>query len=180
MTRERIFGSDVPFMAWIRAQKDLPSFSATIGFVATDVDLFCHRYLTVVDKIGTREVQCLMLVEVKTRGGKPSVSQLDTLQKIDAFRGAKRLGGQAVRNFGVFILSLDGTEPADFEMRWSRVGGVQRSIDVRTLIRLLRFEVDPRTLRKLEFRRHHRTRVIERVTMTELGFQTAERRTRRS
>ncbi len=56
MTRSRMFGSDVPFCDWMRSNPELPSYSAShaIGFVATDVDVLVHRYLTKVDSIGTR------------------------------------------------------------------------------------------------------------------------------
>src|SRR5262245_34604620 len=103
MIRQRMFGSDVPFMAWLRRQqKELPSYSANVGFVATDIDLFIHRYLTEIDSRGTREIQALMLIEVKTHSGLPSDSQRDTLAKVHAccpFR-AVDYGGQTIRHFG--------------------------------------------------------------------------------
>ncbi len=68
MTRMRSYGQDLPFCDWLRHHEGLPAVSADCGFVATDVDLAIHRYLTEVSGSGTREVQNLMQLEVKTRG----------------------------------------------------------------------------------------------------------------
>ncbi len=61
MTRDRMFGSDTDFCAWMRACKELPSSSDDFGFSASDNDVTVHRYKTVVDAKGTRDIQGLML-----------------------------------------------------------------------------------------------------------------------
>ena len=47
MTRARIYGSDVDFCRWLRDCKSLPSHDADagVGVVASDVDVFLHRYM---------------------------------------------------------------------------------------------------------------------------------------
>ena len=44
MVRERMYGSDTEFCAWMRSCKDLPSYGDTFGFVASDNDVTVHRY----------------------------------------------------------------------------------------------------------------------------------------
>ena len=176
MIRSRTFGSDVPYMAWMRSrEKELPSYSSSIGFVATDVDVFVHRYLTVPsDGIGTREVQNMMLIEVKSRSGNPSSSQLDTLSKINLFNGIRRVAGRRVEFFGVFFLKLSGTSPDDSDQMWwgSILSGVVQwqKIDTTTLIALLRFDIHPVTLGLIEYRRHHKTTEIKKLITPQIAL----------
>lgn len=179
MARDRMFGSDVPFCDWMRRNKDLPAFSNTCGFVATDVDLFIHRYLSAVDGKGTREIQAMMHLEVKTRGGVPSQSQLDTLYKIDACRRDASVDGQTIRHFGVSIVLLSGLTPDDSQIRWGRFVTVRRvpvyrPITPRQLIQLMRFDIHPDNFDSRPFRRHHCTRTIMQVVRTPLGFECDE------
>lgn len=182
MVRQRFHGSDVDFCAWLRAQKDeLPSFSSYCGFVASDVDVFVHRYLTEVDGKGaTREIQGLMLLEVKTRGGDLSASQRDTLAKHNAFHDnrksfAKWLKCQMVRHFGVSLLFLSGTDPDNSSwMQWGRFREdkvVRKNINRDQLFRLLRFELHPDNLQPRPFRFHHKTQEIVCVGKAPLGFE---------
>lgn len=179
MTRDRLFGSDVPFMKWCRANKLLPSFSEECGWVQTDVDTFVHRYLVCVDRIGTREVQPMMEVEVKTRGGSLTDSQLDTYRKKHAtIIPSLKWHGQTIRNHGVTILRLSGTSPEDSEsIKWCRFDRNHRSkliesdITLEQLISLLRFDLHPDSLEPSPYRRRHKTSEIVEVVTTPLKFE---------
>lgn len=182
MVRERMFGSDNEFCAWMRACKELPSIAPDFGFVATDCDVIVHRYKTVSDSVGTREVQGIMQIEVKTRGGTPTASQIDTVSKINMFSGDKQSNGVCVRNFGVFFLALSGTTPDDSEwMLWAKFRDKKPGnnlnhlesnyITRQELIDILRFERHPRNLKDTKpFRRHHLTREFIEKVETPLGF----------
>lgn len=50
-----------------------------------------HRYLSEVDGAGTRDVQAIMQIEVKTSMSTPTPSQLDTLMKLNMFRGEPKI-----------------------------------------------------------------------------------------
>lgn len=182
MTRERMYGSDTEFCAWMRACSDLPSYSKDFGFVASDNDVTVHRYLTSVDGVGTREVQGIMQIEVKTRQGKPSESQMDTLSKLNLFKSEKKVRGVYVRFFGVFVLVLSGTTPDDSDHMWwcsipsddfiSKAELMHiNNISKPQLIDLLRFEIHPVNLQKQPFRRHHKTSEILITETTPLGFE---------
>jgi hypothetical protein len=172
----------------MRNDEGLPAFSPTCGFVATDVDLFIHRYLTEVDSVGTREIQGLMHIEVKTRSGDPGKSQLDTLYKINACRTqrAMPIGREVVRHFGVSIVKLSGLTPDDSAaIYWGRfVDGERRLayrlIDLAMLRQLMRFEIHPDNFDVRPFRRHHCTRTVVQIVTTELGFECDELLTKSS
>lgn len=203
MTRQRMFGSDVPFCDWLRRQASLPSYSSEIGFVATDVDLCIHRYIETVDSMGTREIQSLMHVETKTRGGFPPDSQLDTLYKLDKIYRKKpskdeRTWPFTLRHLGVSILIMSGVDPDSSDwMQWVRfkktksgisratIGAMEylgtcRYISKDELLSLLRFDIDPDTFSEKLFRRHHKTRTITETILTPLGFSEEKRITMRS
>ena len=182
MTRERMFGSDTEFCAWMRACKELPAYSQDFGFVAADNDITVHRYMTSVDNLGTREVQGLMQIEVKTRKGKPSSSQIDTLSKLNLFSGSKNINGCQVTFFGVFVLVLSGVCPDTSQsMWWGKIPRTKvitdatkltwKSIDRNKLIKLLRFELHPVSLTSRTFRRHHKTTEIVVTEVSPLGFE---------
>lgn len=202
MTRSRIYGSDTPFCAWMRSRTDLPSYGdPNFGFVASDNDVTIHRYLSEVDGIGTREVQGLMQIEVKTRrshgdDGGPATnglrsSQIDTLSKLNLFCGDKRVHGQWIRFFGVFLIVMDGTTPANSSTMWWGVlpkntvlgdwhDAKWRRISMGTLISLLRFDRHPRTLQTHPLRRHHKTSSIMVTERAPLGFPVERRLVMRS
>lgn len=186
MTRERIYGSDTEFCAWMRSCAELPSYSKDFGFVASDNDITVHRYLTSVDAVGTREVQGIMQIEVKTRTGKPSTSQMDTISKLNLFSGKKKSRGVEVTFFGVFLLVMEGTNPDDSKNMWW--GVIPRNqiftdanllkwkpINRATLIRLLRFDLHPVSLTTKTFRRHHKTTEIIEMEISPLGFEFEKR-----
>lgn len=180
MTRYRVHGTDVPFCAWMRSRNELPSFSGTCGFVASDSDLYIHRYLTAIDGKGKREVQGLLFLELKTRGGEPHASQLDTLWKFHATmmtgRNVRIINDEILQNFGVAFLSLSDTTPDNSEsMRWGRFKGKfcairWTTIDVAQLLKLLRFEIHPDNLKERPFRRHHKDWKTMETVPTPLGF----------
>jgi len=182
MTRERLYGSDTPFCAWMRSHPELPSYSQTCGFVATDNDVTIHRYLTgLVDACGTRDIQSLMHLEVKTRGGLPTASQRDTLRKKHLFRGTKEYNGQVVRFWGCYVLSMSGLTPDDSQwLGWGRFSSehtdqlTYTEIDRQALVELLKFERHPDNLDRQPFRRRHKTRFIDVTEEVPLGF-TVER-----
>lgn len=190
--RQRMFGSDTPFCAWLRRQqKELPSYSETCGFVASDNDVHIHRYMTEVDGRGTREIQALMFLEIKTRGGKVHDSQRDTLVKLHACLGKCKIefDGQAIRHFGVSFIFLSGTDPDDSEtIHWGRFDPRDESsrvirgkkITKEKLLKLLRFELHPDNLEPRPFRRHHKTTQIVELVKTPLGFVCEEIVTKRS
>jgi hypothetical protein len=182
MTRERIFGSDTEFCSWMRECKQLPAYSNDFGFVASDNDVTVHRYMTCVDGVGTREVQALMQIEVKTRKGKPSQSQIDTLSKLNLFSNQKTIDGVVIRYFGVFVLVMSGTTPEDSKELWwgvipkgktlDNASDLQfKKINKQTLISLLRFDLHPVNMSLEPFRRHHLTKEVVLIETTPLGFE---------
>lgn len=180
MTRERLFGSDTPFCDWMRKCRELPSWSTDCGFVASDGDATIHRYLTSVDGKGTRDVQGMMDLEVKTRGGSVPQSQKDTLfkkHKVSTYkRGVRWIKGQYIRHFGVSFVLLSHLTPDDSKViLWGRFNDdgeiTTQQIFRDTLIRLMRFEIHPDNLKDCPFRRHHKTREIVVTETAPLGFQ---------
>lgn len=175
MTRDRVYGEDTEFSRWMRSNKNLPSYSSDCGFVATDSDFLIHRYMTVVDGKGTREVQGIMHLEAKTRGATPTKSQADTLFKLNAFRGDKRIGNK-VRYFGVSIVSFSGTSPIDSHtIHWGRFRKNTSSIKytevtVEQLESLLLFERCPDSLQRNPYRRHHKSHELIVEEHLPLGF----------
>ena len=181
MTKKRFFGEDSPFTKWVREHEKLDSDD---GFVVTDCDLLIHRYMTVCDKvngrgtISTREIQALMLLEVKSRGGMPSESQIDTFSKFNLFANHKKTDSFYIRNLGVSFLSLSGTWPGDSEkMLWGRFSKtnpceiVWKRIATEILVELLEFKIHPDSFCKNPFRRHHCKKEVYAIEQTDLGFE---------
>ena len=191
MTRDRLFGSDIPLMAWCREKGktgDLPACSQECGWVQTDVDAFLHRYKTCIDSLGTRELQVLMEIEWKTRGGNLTDSQLDTYRKKHAtILPSLKWHGQELRNYGVTVVRLSGSTPEDSEwIKWGRfVRGNARdmkwtAVSVEQLLKLMRFELHPDTMNTNPLRRHHKTRMFQEVEKAPLGFEVARDLVQRS
>lgn len=186
MTRQRVYGSDTEFCAWIRNCEKLPSISKEFGMSVSDNDITLHRYLTEVDSVGTREIQALMQLEIKTRRGKPAFSQMDTLSKLNMFAGQKQTDSGLVRFFGVFLLVMSGTHPDNSERMWwgsipqGLVTGdatklVWTRIGVDELIEILRFDKHPTSLTRRPFRRHHLTKEVVEVVKMPLGFEVEQK-----
>lgn len=180
MARDRVYGSDTDFMAWMRAHHLLPANSADCGFVATDNDIVVHRYKTAVDGLGTREIQSIMDIETKTRNGMPTPSQLDTLYKRDMFRGTKETPqGELVRYYGTYVLRMSGTTPENSDQLWwchfSRRESnrllIRVPISKKVLIDLLRFDRHPDNLSTKPLRRHHKTTTVVERQVADLGFE---------
>lgn len=183
MIRQRIFGSDADFMDWLRCQeKELPSSSVEFGFVATDSDAHIHVYKTEIDSMGTRDIQALMFLEAKTRGGNVTVSQQDTLAKVHAccWRREVDFHGKIIRHLGVSFIFLSGRNPDDSErIEWGRFDKskqniVRRPITKQQLFKLLRCELHPDNLRPRIFRRHHKESKVALIVQAPLGFEYEE------
>lgn len=138
-----------------------------------------HRFFTHVDGKGTRDVQCQMFVETKSNGAELGDEQRDVLhmvnqcvrttpwlkQKTNVGRFAKGHGqnvrrvfsvknGRTIelRHYGVHLLRMSGSNPDNSEwLIWD-----DETVDVQTLIKLLRFDLDPDTLKPMDLRRHKR------------------------
>jgi hypothetical protein len=185
MTIHRRDGNDSPFGAWLRRQPELSSQH----FVASDIDWVIHRYKPEIDSVGSREVNYMMFVEVKTFSANLTPSQHESLwfqhQFFQAKQGKKLLmlvGGKsrrAVWHFGVSVLVFTGHSPEDSQIKWGRFisdGSLTfRDITKHELVRLLRFDLHPDILNPMSARRHHKTRRIEHIERTELGFETPRR-----
>lgn len=187
MTRDRVWGEDTPFGAWMRKQPQMPSSA----FVSSDCDWIIHRYKTVIDSCGSREIQAQMILEVKTNGAKPRFAQVDSMwlthlcantsnprRKVDH-------GGKVVFHHGVSFLSMSGTTPDNSDrMEWGRFGRSAeikwRKITVENLIDLMMFDIHPDSLTRNPYRRHHKVQSIEKMVMQPLNFPLWEVVTKRS
>lgn len=160
-TQESSFGR------WLRNNKAL---DASDGHCFVDQDYIVHKFKT----HGGRDFQLLMALEIKTMGAEPTAAQRDTLHLFNqVMRNRKQtptkdmrfqagtaplrvfstLAGRDVqlRIFGVHVLRFSGMGPDDSEtIHWDRT-----PIDVATLTALLRFDLDPDTLKPLDLRIHH-------------------------
>ena len=161
MTHETSFGR------WIRENKDLDS---SIGYCVSDQDYWVHKFKT----FGNREFQCLMLVEIKTMGANLSLAQKDTLHTVNQVMRnrkqtpTKELKFQAgcgplktyslvakreitLRCYGMHVLTFSGLGPTDSDyIKWD-----SRNVQIDTLTKLLRFDLDPDSLNPIDLRNHH-------------------------
>jgi hypothetical protein len=185
MTRDRIYGEDTEFSGWLRKQQRIPSSIV----VASDCDFVIHRYKKPVDGIGTREIQALMILEVKTRNGEPRFAQLDTMwlqhKCSQASNRRIREGNTTVTHHGVSFLSLSGTTPENSDlMRWGRFGKAAainwKAVDEPTLESLLLFNLHPDNFSSNPYRRHHKTTTFEQIVTFPLGFDSPVTLTTRS
>jgi hypothetical protein len=147
------------------------------GIARFDIDVLLHRYLTLRDKRGQREVQAIMFVEIKTRDADMTLAQRDTLGMLNqVLRNRKRnmhcerrgrhlsdhtplasayshvrQGRVRLRMFGGHVLRFSGTCPSDSRsMTWDG-----KQINVHQLIALLRFDLDPDTIEPIDWRRRY-------------------------
>lgn len=160
--------SETLFGRWIRNNSDLES---QYGYCVTDQDYWIHRFKT----YGNRAFQLLMLVEVKTNGASLTPAQTDTLHIINQFLRNRRStptkesgwqpgnvlnaystmnGAQvSVRAYGMHVLKFSGLGPDDSaEIWWD-----DNLICPEKLTQILRFDLDPDSLRPIDLRNHHRT-----------------------
>lgn len=140
------------------------------GIVRTDCDHIIHRY-----KFETRDVQAIMVLEVKTYDKELPETQRDTLhianqlmrnRRSNMYKDVKWQAGDAplkvksamtgrdvmVRCFGVQTLRLSHSSPIDSVRMWWN----KRLINVAQLIKLLRFDLDPDKIEPMDLRIHQR------------------------
>lgn len=169
--------TEAPIKAWIRSNEHLDSRRACLCI--GDSDLWVQRYGTRLTPKGVdRAVQYLMLVEIKTHGGRLNPAQRDLLLIVNdllrtkAWKDQREAGAfvtghqQNVRVvhsrinqrwvmihcYGVHLLQLSGSTPEDSEtIRWDR-----KQITRQQLTELIRFDLSPDTLRRMEHRSHKR------------------------
>lgn len=168
------------FERWMRENELLDS--REFGIARFDLDVLIHRYkFDCDDAYGSRDIQALMFIEVKTHAAKASDAQLDTLSAMSQLlRNRKqnmyqdKLGRHAkhhepltetyshilkkyvsMKAFGGHLLTLQKQSPDDSE--WMTWDGKEITPD--QLMQLLRFEIDPDTLSSADWRR--RSKKIE-------------------
>lgn len=169
------------FARWVNENPNLDSIRK--GLFVMDADWWFHRYKT---ELG-REFQCLMMVEIKTNGAEPDKYQRDTLWAIDqllrnrrqtptnkvrlqAGRGlVKTFSGViqkpvTMKAFGVHLLRFDGKGP----MSSQRITWDNKEIMLEQLEKLLVFDLDPDTLRPMDWRLHHPKRHPANLPMFDL------------
>lgn len=183
MTTERRDGQEpTPFHAWVRGHPDLDSIRQCLCI--GDSDLWVQRYGERNTRLGIkRDVQYLMLVEVKVHGRDMDAPQRDLLAIVnDLLRTnawkEQRANGQFISGhaqnartvysyiagkrvrvycYGVHKLRMSAATPELSEwMTWSGGGGIERYVTQDELLRLLRFETNPDSLRPMEHREHKR------------------------
>jgi len=151
--------SESAFQRWFRAQRELDSANGT---VVADFDFVIQRYST--PGFG-RSFQCVMFLEVKTNKAMIKSSQSKTLSLAKQLLRNQKAGGPRiewlqdgpkgswvrVKHFGGFLLRMSGTSPENSEwMEWNF-----KRINTDQLIRLLRFDTDPITLKAMDWRSNH-------------------------
>ena len=168
-TRETEFGR------WIRNNPELDSRKH--GMCVVDVDYVLHTEKKWIHKYRNNEsrcIQCIMYIEIKTRGADLTDSQRDTWFVINQFfrnrkqtptKDLKWQSGNgvlkvfssmqkkwiSVRTLGAHVLRFSGLGPDDSEwIVWDKI-----CITKNQLTGLLRFDLDPDTLCELDLRRHH-------------------------
>src|SRR5574343_241043 len=151
-----------PFSDWLRNNPRLDSRNYSLS--ATDCDMWVHKFKNIVDGRADRQLQCIMLVEVKTRLAAVEFAQRDTLGLVNALmrRGDRMVARNErgdrfrVRSFGVHFLQMSGACPTDSEaILWDG-----HAVSVQQLERILRFELHPTTLVPNPLRNHHRPQLV--------------------
>jgi hypothetical protein len=164
-TQETMFGR------WIRNNPELDSRA---GYCVSDQDYWIHRFKS----YQGRDFQLLMLVEIKTQGMAMTPAQKDTLHVVNQLMRNRRqtptkelvhqagssvvdvhstMAGKRVkvRAYGMHVLTFSGLGPDDSDwITWD----TRHTIDAGTLTAILRFDLDPDTLKPLDLRNHHRPR----------------------
>jgi len=115
--KRRIYGEGHPIMREIRNRESLRSTGSDFSFVCTDVDCLAHIYKSrVEDNIGTRRLQMMWQMEIKTHGARPSFSQQDTFWQHHRFcycPKGKDINNKRTYHYGVLFLSVNNTCIAD-------------------------------------------------------------------
>lgn len=162
-----------PFSQWIWEQRDNGLDSYVDRMSITDVDWIVHKYRDRTGRDNMGKVDLFMLLELKTKGREMPPAQQDTLRIVNAlFRHyAEKSNGtlnpfklevrdiflrdrvvehRYVKYFGAFLLELEGERPDEGKIKWHG-----RTIDEQTLVRVLAFDIDPRSLQPRDERDHH-------------------------
>jgi hypothetical protein len=168
MTTKRRDGKGEPFGDWIRSHPGLDSIRERLS--VTDSDYWIHQYRSHRDKVGSRAVDSIMLLEVKTFFKDVEFAQRDTLHIVhqllriasvgtDGKRRFVRVKGtraserRIARCFGVHVLRMTSDRPETSGlMYWDGM-----VVDEGMLVELLSFIRDPDHPRRFlsTARRHH-------------------------
>jgi hypothetical protein len=182
MTTARRDGGGSKLGRWYRENKNLDSKG--VGLSIIDIDFCIHRFMTPIDGIGTRALQCTFDMEVKTFGKEVPDYQRDTLwqrhqrqydkrEHVITIRGRK----VGVWDFGVAFLRFSGEDiPANGNMQWGVFDSAGRITwspldwikDLEEISCFLRDPQDPK--KRVSFRRHHKTRELVISELQPLGF----------
>lgn len=130
---------------WVRVQPELDSRIYKLDI--QNLDYIVHRY----QYAGYPNWRFVMLIEEKRFKSKPSFAQQDThniihqaLENSDRMTLSKTRGNPRLCYCGYHVLQFEKTSPVDGAMWWDG-----QLIDRDTLIKLLRFEVNPKNLMKV-------------------------------
>ena len=182
MTKTRVFGEDTPFGKWLRENPRLESIECSLS--VTDRDFLFQQYRISVDKVGTRKLNFMLNLEVKSSNGRPSFSQQETLyfnhqllsRKIRLVDLSKT--PRSVWHFGQYVLSMPGSSPDEFSwvtwLKFAKDGNlIPHKIDILTLESILKFDISPDFLLPIgNARRHHATKYLTIDEQMPLGFTT--------
>lgn len=171
------FTRETEFGRWIRNNRELDSAK---GYCVVDQDYWIHRFKS----YAGRNFQLIMLVEIKTFGIGLTEAQKDTLHCANQIMRNRRqtptkplqfqAGNSQVRQvrsvmakkeinlrvYGVHVLTFSSLGPEDSEwMTWDR-----KAITPAVLTSILRFDLDPDTLRELDLRNHHLPKVTKQLS----------------
>jgi hypothetical protein len=159
--------AETAFGRWIRNN---PLLESSEGFSVVDQDYWVHRFKV----YGKRSFQLIMGIEIKTRNSSMIEAARDTLHLVNQIMRNRRQtptkeikwqAGNApikavsiknrkkifIRIYGVHLLQFSGLGPEDSTtIRWDG-----KNINEETLTSLLRFDLDPDTLRPIDLRSHH-------------------------
>ena len=169
---------ETAFERWMRNCIELDSRDS--GIVRFDLDILLHKYLVKIDGKGSRELQAVMFIEVKTRWAECSNAQKDTLHLLNQLLNNRRpnlhsppkghlaqgisricqtrsiILGKMVNCWllGGHLLRMDGDAPdSSKKIEWDH-----RAISANQLISLLRFDLDPHNpSRRIDWRRRYRS-----------------------
>ena len=166
--------SETMFGRWIRNNAKLDSAR---GICVLDSDYWIHKFKTYdpINGRSSREIQCIMLVEIKTNGCSLTDAQRDTLHIVNQIMRnrsetpTKKMIHQAgvsvvkVRSlmrdapvtawcYGAHLLRFSGLGPDDSEeITWDN----KYRITIDQLTDLLNFDLHPDTMMPMDFRIHH-------------------------
>uniref|UniRef100_A0A6M3LKQ2 Uncharacterized protein n=1 Tax=viral metagenome TaxID=1070528 RepID=A0A6M3LKQ2_9ZZZZ len=167
-----IHTAETQFSRDVRNEQSLDS---NFGYGVADID--CDSQRIIIHKFkcgGSREIQAMMDIEVKTRGADLSESERDTLHmRNQVIRNRRQTptkekrfeSGRAplkvfslknkknvfLRHFGVHVLRFSHTSWTDSEwIEWDK-----QRIGSTALLSLLRFEIDADTMQRMDGRPHH-------------------------